>query len=401
MKLVKKVLKYLAYSLLSILVIFSIYSVVMIKVLNKEYVNIFGYTYFVVASGSMTGTIEVNDIIIVKVDDTYQKDDIITFNNGGAFITHRVVRVDQEKVITRGDANNLEDDPVSKKDVIGRVVLIVSMISLLKLLVFIVFVVLIIIILNFDKIFRKYITKERKEKDQKTPLEYTQKIKISKDKNIPLLDKTNDDIEVLELDDEKEFLNLVLKVLKSKNKSLMLTKQGSLKLKYVYEIAITLMYDSEEINKLLKDIPFKELYDYEFEDILFTKNIQDKLYEMPIYIYLKLLSYALLYDENEYFDAIFKVLKYRIKIDRDNKFIKNNKRLSEVTSLIEKIIINVGHEEDFELKEIKERIKANREIKNLEILHKTKMLPKICPNCCGKIPKGTLTHCPHCGKKFN
>lgn len=400
MKLVKKVLKYLAYSLLSILVIFSIYSVVMIKVLNKEYVNIFGYTYFVVASGSMTGTIEVNDIIIVKVDDTYQKDDIITFNNGGAFITHRVVRVDQEKVITRGDANNLEDDPVSKKDVIGRVVLIVSMISLLKLLVFIVFVVLIIIILNFDKIFRKYITKERKEKDQKTPLEYTQKIKISKDKNIPLLDKTNDDIEVLELDDEKEFLNLVLKVLKSKNKSLMLTKQGSLKLKYVYEIAVTLMYDSEEINKLLKDIPFKELYDYEFEDILFTKNIQDKLYEMPIYIYLKLLSYALLYDENEYFDAIFKVLKYRIKIDRDNKFIKNNKRLSEVTSLIEKIIINVGHEEDFELKEIKERIKANREIKNLEILHKTKMLPKICPNCCGKIPKGTLTHCPHCGKKI-
>ena len=142
----------------------------------------------------------------------------------------------------------------------------------------------------------------------------------------------------------------------------MLTKQGSLKLKYVYEIAVASLYDQEEINKLLKDVPFKELYDYEFEDILFTKNIQDKLYEMPMYIYLKLLSYSLLYDENEYFDAIFKMLKYRIKIDREEKFIKNNKRMTEVMALIEKIIINVGHEEDFELKQIKERIKANREI---------------------------------------
>lgn len=402
MKIVKKILKYLAYSLLSILVIFSIYSVIMVKVLNKDYVNVFGYTYFVVASGSMSGTIEVNDIIIVKLNDGYKEKDIVTFKNNGSFITHRVERIEKDKVITRGDANNLDDDPVSKKDIIGRVVLIVSTAALLKILIVGVFIALIIVIIYFDKIFKKYITKEKKTKDLKTPLEYTQKIKLSKDKNknIPLLEKNNDEIEVLELDDEKEFLNLVLKVLKSKNKNLMLTKQGSLKLKYVYEIAVASLYDQEEINKLLKDVPFKELYDYEFEDILFTKNIQDKLYEMPMYIYLKLLSYSLLYDENEYFDAIFKMLKYRIKIDREEKFIKNNKRMTEVMALIEKIIINVGHEEDFELKQIKERIKANREIKNLEILHRTRMLPKICPNCCGKIPKGTITHCPHCGKQL-
>ena len=53
MKIVKKILKYLAYSLLSILVIFSIYSVIMVKVLNKDYVNVFGYTYFEIISGSM------------------------------------------------------------------------------------------------------------------------------------------------------------------------------------------------------------------------------------------------------------------------------------------------------------------------------------------------------------
>ena len=150
MKIVKKILKYLAYSLLSILVIFSIYSVIMVKVLNKDYVNVFGYTYFVVASGSMSGTIEVNDIIIVKLNDGYKEKDIVTFKNNGSFITHRVERIEKDKVITRGDANNLDDDPVSKKDIIGRVVLIVSTAALLKILIVGVFIALLIVFFYFD-----------------------------------------------------------------------------------------------------------------------------------------------------------------------------------------------------------------------------------------------------------
>ena len=174
MKIVKKILKYLAYSLLSILVIFSIYSVIMVKVLNKDYVNVFGYTYFVVASGSMSGTIEVNDIIIVKLNDGYKEKDIVTFKNNGSFITHRVERIEKDKVITRGDANNLDDDPVSKKDIIGRVVLIVSTAALLKILIVGVFIALIIVIIYFDKIFKKYITKEKRTylSDHNKPLTF-------------------------------------------------------------------------------------------------------------------------------------------------------------------------------------------------------------------------------------
>ena len=37
----------------------------------QDYVNVFGYTYFVVASGSMSGTIEVDDIIFVKITTIY------------------------------------------------------------------------------------------------------------------------------------------------------------------------------------------------------------------------------------------------------------------------------------------------------------------------------------------
>ena len=58
-------------------------------------------TYFVVASGSMSGTIEVNDVIIVKLNDAYQEDDIVTFKNNGSFITHRVERIEKDKVKLR------------------------------------------------------------------------------------------------------------------------------------------------------------------------------------------------------------------------------------------------------------------------------------------------------------
>lgn len=399
MKVIKKILKYLAYSLLLILVLFSIYTVIVTKVLKKDYVNIFGHTYFVVASGSMSGTIEVNDIIIVKLNDTYKEDDIITFNKDGSFITHRVIRIEKEKVITRGDTNNIDDDPVSKSDVVGRVVLIISIFKVLKIVALLIFIIIVFVIINFDKIFKKYIMKEKNKKQKsKTPLEYTQKIKISDVKDIPMLNHSNDEIEILELDEEKEFLNLVLKILKLKKKSLKLTKSGSLKLKYVYELATTTLIDPREVKNHLNNVPFDELYDYDFEEISFTKNIQDKLYEMPMYIYLKLLSYSLLYDENEYFDAIFKMLKYRIKIDRDEKFIKNNKRINEVISLIEKIIINLGHEEDFELNTIKEKVKTNKEIKNIDVEEKKQL--KNCPTCCGKLPNKKLTRCPHCGSKI-
>ena len=369
MKIIKKIVKYLTYSLLSILVVFSLYTVVVTQLLKKDYVNIFGYTYFIVASGSMSGTIEVNDIIIVKINDDYDVKDIITYNNNGSFITHRVERIEDEKVITRGDVNNLEDDPVPKDKIIGRVVLIISFSTLLKVSAGIILLIVILIILNFENIFKKYIIKDkRKINKTKTPLEYTQVITKEHEKKIPLLDRPNDGIEYLELDDEKEFLNLVLKILKLKNKKLKLTTNGSLKMKYIYELAVTIMTDTQEVNNCIKNIPFDELYDYDFEDISFTKNIQNKLYEMPIYIYLKLMAYSLIYDENEYFDAIFKLLKYRIMIDIDDKFISNKKRINEVLSLIEKIIINIGHEEGFELKEIREKVRINKEVKNIEII---------------------------------
>ena len=63
-----------------LILIFGIYYNVQTKLLNKEYVNIFGYTFFEVATGSMSGSIEVGDVVLVKITNEVQENDY--YNKG-------------------------------------------------------------------------------------------------------------------------------------------------------------------------------------------------------------------------------------------------------------------------------------------------------------------------------
>ena len=124
---IKNIFKYIAYSILFILISLCIYTFVMTDILKKDYVNVFGYTYFVVSTGSMSGTIEVNDIIFVKLTDDIMVNDIVTYkNSNGEIITHRFIQKVGDKYILQGDVNNVADNPVSKSSIIGKVNLIVS-----------------------------------------------------------------------------------------------------------------------------------------------------------------------------------------------------------------------------------------------------------------------------------
>ena len=51
-----------------IAIFFALYGIFQLKVLNKNYINYFGYTFFEVVSGSMEPTINTYDLIIVKLD---------------------------------------------------------------------------------------------------------------------------------------------------------------------------------------------------------------------------------------------------------------------------------------------------------------------------------------------
>ena len=93
----------------------------------------FVYSALVVATGSMSGTIEVGDLVIVYRSNDYAVGDIITFLPAGADVTttHRIIRIEGGKYYTKGDANASEDTaPVSSEQIVGEVVAVVPGIGL-------------------------------------------------------------------------------------------------------------------------------------------------------------------------------------------------------------------------------------------------------------------------------
>ena len=88
-----------------------------------------GYKFFVVLTGSMSPTLDVGDLVIVKdtEPEAISVGDVITYSVGNDnVVTHRVKDImndDTLQFVTQGDANNVEDmNPVHHEDLVGKVV---------------------------------------------------------------------------------------------------------------------------------------------------------------------------------------------------------------------------------------------------------------------------------------
>lgn len=103
-------------------IFFALYGLFQVAILNKSYASYFGYSLFEVESGSMSPTINVKDMVVVEKTSDIKKNDIITYKVDNSFVTHRVVEVEKNKIIAKGDYNNYEDKTIPRKDVIGKVV---------------------------------------------------------------------------------------------------------------------------------------------------------------------------------------------------------------------------------------------------------------------------------------
>lgn len=124
MKLLKKILMTFIWIVLILLVTFNVYNFVSIKILHKELPKIFGYSVLEVVSGSMEPTIMVGDLIVIDTDcEEYQKGDIITFRDvNGSFVTHRIVEIGVDEMITKGDNNDSQDEAMSPATIVGKYV---------------------------------------------------------------------------------------------------------------------------------------------------------------------------------------------------------------------------------------------------------------------------------------
>ena len=125
LRVINKIL-WLFETLLIVVISITVFIVVInffqLNILKRDYVSVFGYSIFEVASNSMSPTINKKDVILVKKNSKIASGDIITFKNQNAFITHRVLSESNKEYMTKGDSNNTEDQPILKDTVIGEVV---------------------------------------------------------------------------------------------------------------------------------------------------------------------------------------------------------------------------------------------------------------------------------------
>lgn len=115
------------------LLIINITLIVKSFVYPNEVPSFLGYKPFIVLSGSMEPEFYSGDLVLVKevATDTLKVGDVISYREGKAVITHRIVEITEStegrKFVTKGDNNNVSDrNPVSENMVEGQYLFHVS-----------------------------------------------------------------------------------------------------------------------------------------------------------------------------------------------------------------------------------------------------------------------------------
>lgn len=129
-KLVGRVIGISLTVILAVLLGCNLYRIAVRTVTGERMPAVFGYSTAVVISGSMSGYVEVNDMVVIHGQKSYSVGDVITFERRDSIVTHRIVGETDEGFITKGDANNaVDEDVVSMDQVVGRVILVIPKIG--------------------------------------------------------------------------------------------------------------------------------------------------------------------------------------------------------------------------------------------------------------------------------
>ena len=130
LKVLRRTLQAIALAVVALILITNLYRIAAREIFKTKAPTVFGYSSAVVLTGSMSGTIEPNDLIVTHKQNEYQVGDIVTYQTGGTPVTHRIVAVHDNGYLTKGDANNTDDGAdIQKEYVVGKVVLIIPKIG--------------------------------------------------------------------------------------------------------------------------------------------------------------------------------------------------------------------------------------------------------------------------------
>lgn len=153
---IEKIINYVLDILIfvfGIVLLISLYISIQTKVFKNDYANFFGYSIFEVQTGSMSGTIEAGDWIIVDLSKKPKLNDIVTYESNGNFITHRVIEIYGSTYVTMGDANSAKDDPIDSEEIVGTVSKILPRLGIIRKTLFnpvvLIAVIIVLFVLNW------------------------------------------------------------------------------------------------------------------------------------------------------------------------------------------------------------------------------------------------------------
>ena len=211
MKLFKKIGKGTIIVIISLITLFNIYNLINTKILNNDLTVVNSYAMLEVVSGSMEPTIKVGDLIFIDLDNNdYTIGDIVTYRDEyNSFVTHRIMYIEDDSYILKGDANNAIDKPISASQIVGKYVskidhvgnIIKSLRNPFTLIIILIFGIIICYILSVDEDEINQIEKElnnsEREENRKildlpeVKKETVKKTKTSGTKNTTKKTKTN------------------------------------------------------------------------------------------------------------------------------------------------------------------------------------------------------------------
>ncbi len=128
----------------------------------------FGFGSAVVLTGSMEPVLSPNDLIFVVKSRNYAVGDVVVFTTGGTPVVHRVIQSDAESglLVTKGDANNIPDDPVPVSRVKGKMLFFVPFVGVIPRFVRTVPGMIIVLMLLFTLLYLSVHTRAQEEEEE-------------------------------------------------------------------------------------------------------------------------------------------------------------------------------------------------------------------------------------------
>ena len=112
-----------------------------------------------VETGSMEGEIHAGDYILMLRQKEYHVGDVVTYKINEYFVTHRIMEINGDKVITKGDANNVNDKEFDISQIEGKVIYYGGILNIIINFKFVVIAVIVALYL-----ISWYIEKEKEDK---------------------------------------------------------------------------------------------------------------------------------------------------------------------------------------------------------------------------------------------